>query len=117
MKYFKKIEGIYFSTLAEDFSGEDMDTYIDELLSIYDSNDELISFVTDISEVGMLSTKYRNKITEAIKPHEDKVYKNAMVVDDNPIKKTIISIMLSLSGRKNIKIFSDKNTAVKWVIE
>lgn len=109
-------DNIVYIKYKPQMSIDDVSVYIRELTEVVEASAEPVCILTDIGPTqGIISSAIRSKIAEGIKPLKKNIHKSAVVGFNSFFKKSAVSIVLTLSGRKDIKIFDDKEKALEWL--
>lgn len=115
-KYFRYEDGYIYSAFNTVTNEDDVEEYLDERDRFVTSSGTNLRFITDLREAPMLNSQLRNKIAERLKYNSNLIQRNGMVCDSK-IKAAAISVMITFTGRKNMKVFLDMDKAIAWIKE
>lgn len=102
----------FFKVVTE----EDVDEFLDERDEVVSNSGGNIRFLSDLRGSSMLHSSLRKRIAERIKHNSHLVYRNAML-SDSLMKTAALTVMITFTGRRNIKVFNDYDKAFKWIKE
>lgn len=109
------VDGIIYVLYTPQMTDNDADIYIAELTALVKASKEKVRVLTDVGPLVEIRSEYlKNCIAQGIKPLKPMIEKSAVIGMDT-MKRIAARIILTLSGRHDIRLFATREEAMDWL--
>ncbi len=118
-KVWLREDGIVYVVVGKTVSEEEVMDLIDKIEEILKSVPGKAKVLVDVGTVAVIrSSSFRNKLAKRLRDTvESRGVEKAAFFGQKLITRTIVSFIVMASGLKNLKVFENKEKALKWLRE
>jgi len=118
-KVWLREDGIVYVVVGKTVSEEEVMDLIDKIEEILKSVPGKAKVLVDVGTVAVIrSSSFRNKLAKRLRDTvESRGVEKAAFFGQKLITRTIVSFIVMASGLKNLKVFENKEKALKWLKE
>jgi hypothetical protein len=108
-------EGILQVTMSDDFTEDELKSYmkeLDEILATIPDGEKLKTFI-DTSDLGRVNPNLRRSVGDFM---DTPKFGKTAVFGNSRVVKVMIDFVLKASGRHHMKYFTDQDEATTWLL-
>lgn len=109
-------DGILYVKVVGDFTDSDVEGYMQGLFSYLENRSITVKLhsLLDASELGKVSPNVRRAVSSSL---GDPRFGKTAVWGNNRFVKVLIDFLTKATGRTDMRYFTDKEVAIKWLHE
>lgn len=112
-----KSEGLIHIKYPSQANLELANQYLNEINQILNQNEGKFNILTDATNLAELPHGEIKKVfTDGIKAYSHRINKSAIFGFQDTIMSIAAKLIITITGRKNIKLFNTKEEAMKWLL-